>query len=173
MWEAIAAIGELTGAVAVVVGLVYLANQVRGGSQLLERTVQATRTQNSQSVCESFDRWRSMVLDADNADLWFRGVNDYNGLTREDKIRFAMMAGAFDWACWFMYQLQRNEGLMADVNQNIWQDLFKHPGFREWMIGQRKHHSDDFGDFLDQVRESVGDARYLPGETSSLMPGPH
>ena len=72
-----------------------------------------------------------------------------------------------------MYQLQRNEGLIADVNSRLYQDLFKHPGFRDWLLDHRRYHSDDFGNFLDKVCESVGTERYQPGESSSLFAGGH
>ena len=41
-WGAISAVAEVVAAVAVVVSLIYLAVQIRGNSDLLERTIQAT-----------------------------------------------------------------------------------------------------------------------------------
>ena len=172
-WEAIGAIGEVVGAIAVILTLVYLAVQVRGNSELLQRTVQATRTTNSQSVIENYNDWRAALLDGNNTDVWFRGINDLDALDSNERLRFTFLASSFMWNCWFMYQLQLNEGLMADVNARIWQDLFMHPGFRQWLLDHRQFHSDDFGEFLDEACASVGDARFSPGEPSSLIPGKH
>ena len=172
-WDATSAIAEVVAAVAVVFSLIYLAVQVRGNSDLLERTIQATRTQNAQSVVENFDAWRRLIIETNNTDLWFRGVNDWKSLDRDERIRFNFIASTLIWDIWFTYQLQSNEGLMADVNSRLYQDLFKHPGFREWLLDHRQYHSDDFGEFLDKVCESVGAARYQPGESSNLFAGQH
>ena len=165
--------GEFVGAIAVVVTLIYLAMQVRANSEMLNRTAQASRIESARSVNEGFDRWRSMIIDSESEDLWYRGINDLSDLDRLELIRFAMIASTFMWSCAFTYQQQRNEGLYPDVNQRIWQDLFLHPGFREWVLGYLQFMLDDFGDFLRQVEETVGDRRLRPGEPSSLMPGKH
>jgi len=172
-WNAIGAVAEIFAAIAVVASLIYLAVQVRGNSDLLERTIQANRTQNAQSAVANFDAWRRMIVETGSADLWFRGVNDWRSLKRNERIQFNFIAGNLIWDVWFFYQLQINEGLIADTNSQLFQDLFKHPGFRDWLLDHRQYHSDDFGDFLDQVCESVGDERYAVGESSSLFAGEH
>ena len=70
-WGAISAVAEIVAAVAVVVSLIYLAVQIRGNSDLLERTIQATRTQNAESVIENFDGWRRLILETNSADMTF------------------------------------------------------------------------------------------------------
>lgn len=62
---------------------------------------------------------------------------------------------------------------MADVNSHLYQDLFRHRGFRDWLLGHRQYHNDDFGDFLDSVRAAAGDWECEPGRSSSLMAGEH
>ena len=168
-WGAIAAIAEMIAAVAVVISLIYIAVQVKGNSELLERTIQSNRTQNSQAIIHNFDGWRKMILETGSGDLWFRGINDLNCLDRTEKINFNLIASTLIWTCWSFYQLQKNEGLIADLNEHLWQDLFKHPGYREWLLVHRRYHSDDFGEFLDRVCEVVGDDRYEPGQSSSLI----
>jgi hypothetical protein len=172
-WNAISAIAEIVATVAVVISLIYIAIQVKGNAELLERAIQSNRTQNSQVVVQNFDNWRRMILETDSADLWFRGINDLEDLERTEKINFNLIASTLIWTCWSFYQLQKNEGLIADVNEHLWQDLFKHPGYREWLLLHRRYHSDDFGQFLDRVCESVGENRYKPGESSSLIDGLH
>jgi hypothetical protein len=172
-WDAIGAIAEMVAAVAVVVSLIYIAVQVKGNSELLERTIQSNRTQNTQAVIHNFDSWRKMILETGSADLWFRGINDLGGLDQTEKINFSLIASTLIWSCWSFFQLQKNEGLIADLNEHLWQDLFKHPGYREWLLVHRRYHSDDFGEFLDRVCEVVGDDRYEPGQSSSLIDGQH
>ena len=172
-WNVISAVAEVTAAVAVVISLIYIAIQVRGNSELLERTIQSNKTQSAQSVIENFDGWRRLILETGSEDIWFRGVNDLASLDRAEKLRFTYLASTFIWTCWSYYQLNQNEGLIADVNEHIFRDMYKHPGFREWMQVQRRFHSDEFGEFLDTVQEAVGDERYRMGEPSSLIPVSH
>ncbi len=112
-----------------------------------------------------------MVLVPGNADIWLRGISDLDSLDGTEKIRFNMMASSIIWSCWFMFQINRQEDLVPDINGVVWQDLFKHPGFREWLKDHRRYHADAFGEFLDSVRDVVGDTRYKPGESSSLTAG--
>jgi hypothetical protein len=72
-----------------------------------------------------------------------------------------------------MFQMQRNEGLVEDVNSNAFRDLFRHPGLREWIdVNQKSQLSDDdFSQFLDRVRESVGTDVLGPGQPSSYTQG--
>jgi hypothetical protein len=170
-WEAIGAVAELAAAIAVVVSLVYVAIQVKGNSELLSRAVQSSRTQSAQAINENFDRWRNMILDGNHAELWIRGVNDLDSLERFERFQFNLLASALIWSCWYHYQMQRNEGLTADVNEHLWQDLFKHPGFSEWLGEHQKFLAEDFREFLGDVREAVGEERYEPGVASSLTSG--
>ena len=170
-WNAISAVAEVIAAIAVVMSLIYLAVQIKDNTRHLDRTVQATRTQSIYEICEGFDRWRDMVLLPGNADIWFKGINDLNSLDRTEKIRFNMIASSIIWSCWFMFQINRQENLVPDINGVVWQDLFKHPGFREWLQDHRRYHADAFGEFLDNVRDAVGDTRYQLGESSSLTAG--
>jgi hypothetical protein len=112
-----------------------------------------------------------MVLIPGNADIWHRGINDLTVLDRTEKIQFNMMASALMWSVWNMYHGQRSEGLMEDINARVWTDLFMSAGFREWVLDHRQYHTDEFGDFLDEVSEAVGDKRHPIGESSSITAG--
>jgi hypothetical protein len=164
-------LGEFVGAIAVVATLVYVALQVRAAANQVEHTLQATRTQNAQSVCFNFNTWRQMVLDGDNTRIWYQGINDLDALNEGEKQKFFIMAGALDWNCWFMHKMHADEGLLDDVNNHLYRDQFLHPGYRAWLMTHRQTHTDDYGRFLDQVAESVGDERLKAGEFSSLSPG--
>ena len=112
-----------------------------------------------------------MVLSSNNAGLWIKGLNNLNDLSQEERIKFNMIAGSFQWTCWFLYQLQQNEGFLPDANNSLFRDLYKHEGYRSWLLSNEKLHSDDFRDFLSKVKISVGAERYEEGESSSLTAG--
>ncbi|MDJ0941641.1 MAG: hypothetical protein QNJ00_17890 [Woeseiaceae bacterium] len=171
-WEAISAIAEVVGVTAVVISLVYLAYQVRGNTDQLERSAQANRTQNWQSVCVNFNEWRQMLAMPGNSEIWIRGINDLRDLSQDERVVFNNMANCMFWAGWFMYHIQRSEGLMNDVNANAYRDLYRHPGLREWIeVSKKAQLTDVYSDFLDEVKDSVGRDRINPGEASSYSQG--
>lgn len=170
-WEVISVITEVAGTVILVITLVYVLIQIRQNSSQLERSIQATRTANMQSVSENFNTWRQMVLADNHSEIWIKGLNDYEDLPSAEKMKFNMIAGSFIWTCWLVYQLQRNEGFLADANNSLFRDLYMHEGYRQWLALNEKLHSDDFRDFLGEVKANVGDSRYMYGEPSSLSAG--
>lgn len=163
--------GEFIGSVAVVGTLIYLSIQTRGLAQQVERSQNTAQTQIMHSNMDNANTWRRMVLDGDNADIWYRGINDLDSLELAEKQRFFIMASAFDWFCWFIYINQTSHGFMVDVNNELFRDLFRHPGYRQWMEANLRHHHDAYGIFLREVAASVGDETLRPGECSSLSPG--
>ena len=72
-WEVVGVVTEIVGTITIVVTLIYVLIQIRLNSHQLERTIQATRTQNWQSVCENFNTWREMVLASNNGEIWLKG----------------------------------------------------------------------------------------------------
>jgi hypothetical protein len=172
-WDAVSAIADVVGVAAVVISIFYLAVQVKANTHQIDRATQANRTQTQQSVVENFNVWRQMLAMPGNGDIWIRGINNPSDLSRDERITFNNLAGSVFWSAWFMYQMQRNEGLMGDVNLNAFRDLFRHSGLREWIdVNQKSQLSDDdFSQFLDRVRESVGTDMLDPGQPSSFTQG--
>jgi len=170
-WDIIGAITEIVGTMTIVITLIYVLIQIRQNSNHLQRTVQAIRTQNMQSVSENFNTWRGMVLASNHSEIWIKGLNHLDELNRNERLKFNMIAGSLIWTCWFLYQLQQNEGFIPDANNTLFRDLYKHEGFRIWLLSNEKLHTDDFRDFLEKVKDSVGSERYKIGESSSLTAG--
>ncbi len=85
-WDAIGAVGEVVGGVAVIATLLYLAIQIR-------QNAQSVRNAASLSVNEGLAEInRRLSEDAEFTDLWLRGLKDYRGLTDVERARFAAYA---------------------------------------------------------------------------------
>jgi hypothetical protein len=85
-WEAIGAIGEVVGGVAVIATLLYLAVQIR-------QNAQSVRNAASLSVNEGLAEINRRVSnDPEFAELWLRGLKDYRGLTDVERMRFSSYA---------------------------------------------------------------------------------
>ena len=73
-WEAISAIGQIVGALAVVVSLIYLATEIRSNARSAR-----------QLSLESVNRWAGPIGIRIYAELWIRGLNDFESLESGDR----------------------------------------------------------------------------------------
>ena len=89
-WEAIGAIAEVLGAVAVLVTLVYLAVQIRQNTRQIGASSSALRLASRDATQQAFSRWRHLVSQPEAADLYLRGCADLGSLSLEDRFRFGI-----------------------------------------------------------------------------------
>lgn len=84
-WEAIGAVGEIVGALAVLVTLVYLAMQIRQNT----KSVQAAAVDSANSQVSKI---REVIFaDADVANMYRRGNEDPASLSEDDTIRYRLL----------------------------------------------------------------------------------
>jgi hypothetical protein len=73
-WEAISAIGQIVGALAVVISLIYVATEVRSGAR-------ATRIASERSLSDLFIRFvRHVAENPHLSELYYRGIRDFDSL---------------------------------------------------------------------------------------------
>jgi len=87
-WDAIGAIGEISGAVGVIASLAYLAIQIR-------RSDQTTRANGLQALWDGArDRsFATQFTDREVGDLWARGLTNFDTLDNSEKRRFFFFFG--------------------------------------------------------------------------------
>jgi len=83
-WEAIGAIGEVAGAAAVFVTLIYLALQIR-------QNTQQTRLSAIQAINASNDRAFEPIYIPENSIIFTKGQSAFESLTEHEKIIFDML----------------------------------------------------------------------------------
>src|SRR5437899_11243050 len=85
----LANIGQVIGALAVVISLIYVALQIR-------QNTNAVRSATAQSVHEHFANWYHLIAaDAELARIAANGLRDYASLSEQDKVRFIAAFMAF------------------------------------------------------------------------------
>jgi hypothetical protein len=152
-WEAVGAIGEIVGAVGVIVTLGYLAVQVRQNSRQLERSVEASRVAADDSISRGFDRWRELsVTDNGTADLFLRGMEDIGNLGQADRLQFNYLLASFNWLAW---QVWRAENLLGDTNADLLRHMLLHRGGRAWYLSHRGFIPPDFRSAVDKVLDEL------------------
>src|SRR6202008_2926926 len=85
----LANIGQVIGAIAVVVSLIYVALQIR-------QNTAAVRSATAQSVHEHFAGWyNAFATDASLPEIGVKGLKDYGSLSETEKARFVACFMAF------------------------------------------------------------------------------
>ena len=129
-WDAIGALAELLGAVAVVVSLGYLAVQIRSNTRQL-------RFVASQSVAESLDRAFDPIYSEFMLPIWHKGLRDprslselewdaFHGLMARQLHNLSSMAEAHSMD---LLDLGRTSTLYRD----FYRQIFETPGGKHWL----------------------------------------
>jgi len=108
-WDAIGAIGEVVGAIAVIATLGYLALQVRQNSKMMKANIRELRTSSSQAVIFEFARNTESLLKQSRGEH----VSDQDALRMQILIRAQMR----DWES---YEHQYRNGLF---DKNEWEGM--------------------------------------------------
>ena len=86
-WEAISAIGQLVGALAVVISLIYLAREVRSNAR-------ATRLASMRTMSDAYNRWAQQLTEHPHLrELYYRGIHDFESLEGAGLAGFSALMG--------------------------------------------------------------------------------
>ncbi len=150
-WDAIGAIGETLGAIAVIATLIYLGSQIR---QLKQQNAQATL----QHIHDSMNQFMDMLAPEANASLVVRGRESYNRLSDAEKLRFFAIYARFlnTVGSWYLlvrqtYSPSERDETIHNLKENI-RYFCDYPGFRELWSELRGEFS---GDMLDLVEDCL------------------
>jgi hypothetical protein len=103
-WEAISAISEIVGAIAVVISLIYVAAQIRQNTKMMRSAAKHSITEASQNF---------IYTAIDKSEEWVRLTTDQDPSTPEEDARMSLMVRAmlrgFESQCY-----QYESGLLED-----------------------------------------------------------
>ena len=149
-WEAISAIGQIIGALAVVISLIYLAKQV--GSSARE-----TRLSSMRSTLDFLNRLNQQVAEhADLAELRHRGFLDFESLEGSDRARFnSYMLAVFRTVEAMYYQ-----HLDGHSDPRVWRgmavvlrEMNELPGVQAWWRLRSHWFDEAFAKHIDQLQQ--------------------
>ena len=151
-WEAISTIGQIVGALAVVVSLIYLATEVRSSAH-------ATREATMRSVSDRYTRLiHELSGHPELRDLYYRGIRDLDSLKGADLVGFsAVMVEAFRLYEEIYYR--QSEG---QLGPRLWRgfeasmrDLDGYPGIQAWWRLRSYWFSEQFAKHVDQLQQTA------------------
>jgi hypothetical protein len=150
-WDAIGAIGEIVGAVAVLVTLIYLSVQIR-------QNTKAVRSTAIDSSITALSAIRDRILsDKEIAEMYVLGSEDPDALDKADLTRFRMLLTNTLFAMMNLYENSKDTGISeafwANQKANIRRVLATNGG--KWFWGEYRHEfEDEFAKVVDQIIES-------------------
>ena len=142
-WEAISAVSEIVGAVAVVVGLIYVAAQIRQNTKLMRAAAKQSLTEASQNF---------IYTAIDRSEEWVKLMTGDDPSTPEEEARMSLLVRAmlrgFESQCY-----QRESGLLEDDEWRALQaairDLCSSPGVNRYWQQLRPHMSERLKKVVD------------------------
>ena len=153
-WEAIGAIGEIVGAMAVVASLVYLATQIR-------QSTKVARSATRQAIAETAQRLGQDFLDDSGmAEIFVRHISGEE-LSPVDEIR--LQARCYrDMRHWENIHYQLSEGLMTEeqwhgFRKNL-QALLGVKAYRDYWEHESEHYSESFRTEIAAILEGLDGA---------------
>lgn len=135
-WDAVAAIGEIVGAGAVLITLVYLAIQIKH----LKKQTESTTLDH---IIDALNDFAGRIAESDSlASIINRGRASYDSLDDDEKIRFEMihMFLLNNLESWYLQQKNLEEVMGEHTFENIESNIryfCEYPGFREFWEGAR------------------------------------
>ena len=146
-WDAIGAIGEVVGAVAVFITLVYLSLQIRQNT----RSVKASAVQAAMISASS--TYSALAYDADMSRIYWEGLSDFKSLSRDERRRFATYMAS---------TLKPTESVLAQtrlgtLDYDDWEgerrELIRHfsqPGMRTWWVKGEAAFGSELVEFINR-----------------------
>ncbi len=152
-WEAIGAVGEIIGAVAVVVSVLYLATQIR--QQIIESRLAATRDLASKRANAL------MLMAGDDAliALWLNAIRDYESLEGPERMKASVMFNMIMRNAEQEY-LHKGTGHADDpylesVDRVLKQNIAA-PGLQEWWMTTGNLFNQEFQKHVNDLIEKTG-----------------
>lgn len=146
-WEAVGAVGESLGALAVVISLIYLASQIRVQNK-------ESRIGSVHEIIEAFRDSVATVQDRDRAELVARARYEFDELSAAQRIQFIAIVQSIlrVWEeAFFQYKESRLDPQIWEAMLNQWTDFFAMDGFQKVWELRRHTYSRDFRHFVASI----------------------
>lgn len=146
-WDAISAVAELAGAVAVFASLAYLAVQIR-------QNTKSSREATYQAIVGDLQQFRLLIAqDPQVSRLYRQGLMDMDSLSEEDRWRFGALMQTLYSVFEAQYRARRHEIFSQVLGDMEW--IAGRPGARQWWKKAKRIFEPEFVLFID---EAIGDA---------------
>jgi hypothetical protein len=149
----LAALGSFVSGIAVMVSLVFLGFQMR-------QNTKAVKASTSQAHSATYmETLAPLVNNAEMANVWRRGLDDFSSLSPDEEVRFL----AFASSLFRYYDASRVQWRHGQLDNEHWHtitqqvvSLAHRPGIMAWWKLRRSWHSPDFQHWIESMRTDGG-----------------
>src|SRR5947209_4292300 len=149
-WDAISAVSQLIGSIAVVFSVLYLAIQVHRSTRVAKVAAQDAAAAAVRDVTNTF------MENADMARIWRTGLENLDALSAEEQARFFHAAHQFLKALETIHFHHANR-LMDEQLWLGWQEMLRHyivaPGIAHYWNLRRELFSERFRKFVSRLEK--------------------
>lgn len=158
-WEAVSALAEVFGVIAIIVSLIYLAIQIRQNTEQAIRHQKTTELAAFERSVEAGNRIREMmVLNPELLELVNRGYASYADLPATDKVRFGLVLRNFFSTSQGGYVRQlmvKGDSDELEGVTRVVDDLLRWQGVRDWLTTVEPDWHPAFREFVEQRLSAV------------------
>jgi hypothetical protein len=158
-WEAVAAIAEAIGVIAILVSLVYVAAQIRQGTAQFARSVEANELAAFERNIEAGNHLRELLLlHPGLSELMLKGFQSYRELNKVERFRFGLLLRNIfsGMQGGFIRQISvDHDPEQFDGGARILDELLMNPGVREWLEKNTPDWRPEFQSFVDERLDIV------------------
>lgn len=134
-WDAIGAIAEISGAIGVIISLLYLAAQIRKSSL-------SDNARTFESVTNNWHQATANLLDPKNRVTFLKALDGYDSLSDEERLQFHVLAAQFpdrfDTMLHFEALGITKTKHLSGMYGALIRDFMSHPGFKSFY--RAEHH---------------------------------
>lgn len=153
-WDAIGAIAEMVGVVAIFVSLIYVAVQIRQNTEQLSRSAEAAELSAFERNIESGNGIRELlILHPDVSRLLLKGMKSYSALESLEKFRFGMLLRNLFSSSQGAYIRQisvRNDPNDSEGIGELVDSFLVNPGVQEWLKKSTPDWRPEFREFVNR-----------------------
>ena len=157
-----AKLAEIVGAVAVVLGLIFVVIEIR------ENTT-AQQFSSTQSLISDYVNALDSLDDREAMCMWIRGMNDFDSLPVVDQGRWSNRMLQI-WRPWEQMYYQSLEGKIDmrvfDSMEGMLLTQASLKGFKQFWTSRRSYYSEDFQSYIDDVIRRSDESPATPYDLS-------
>jgi len=147
-WEAISAIGQMVGALAVVISLIYLTREIRSNAR-------SARVASLHDV----NRWLGELVEHPHlAELYYRGIRDFKSLKSADLVRFSALMEQLFYIFRELYYQQLDRHLDPRLSEGLdasMRDINAYPGVQAWWHSCSHRFNKEFVKHINQLQQTA------------------
>jgi len=156
-WEAVGAISEAIGVVAILISVAYLAVQIRQSTREFSRGIEANQLAAFENNIESGNRIRELlILHPDLSKLLMEGYASYKKLDAPARFRFGMlMRNIFSsmQGAYIRHLSLRHDPEAFAGSERMLDEMLRNRGVREWLEKNNPDWRSEFQELVDQRLE--------------------